>query len=828
MPTSRPHHRSATLTATCWFLSSLLGLGFVSADRSLLAADLELQPASVVLRGPYAQQQIVVGGQQGRRHVDYTSQAQYTSLQPQIAVVTAQGVITPVSDGAAEIRVAAGGQQATVQVIVERSQVREPTSFELDVQPIFTRLGCNAGPCHGKSRGQNGFQLSLLGFYPEFDHSALAHEARGRRVFTSAPEESLLLKKATAQLPHGGGKRLELDSPSYVLIRDWVASGLPRRRAGEPRVERITVYPTERLLGLNAEQQLLVTAFYSDGTQRDVTPWAAFQSNESGIVSVSPAGLMKTSSIAGEATIMARFMGLIATSTASIPQEGEVPADLYTQLPRQNFIDGLVWDKLQRLAITPSAPCDDSTFIRRAYLDVIGTLPTPAETRAFLADQTTDKRAKLIDVLLERPEYADFWANKWVDLLRPNPYRVGIKATLSLDTWVRDAFRKNLPYDQFARELLTAQGSTWRNGATTLFRDRREPDELTTIVSQLFLGIRLDCAKCHHHPFEVYGQEDFYGMAAYFSRIGRKGVGLSPPISGGEEMVFVADSGQVTHPLTGAVVPPKPLFGVTPDIAPDQDPRAAFVLWLTGSDNTYFGQVMSNRVWADLMGRGLVDPVDDLRGTNPASNPALLQALAVDFRDHKYDLKHLIRTVMNSYAYGLSAEPNERNISDTRNYSRHFRRRLRAEMMLDAVCDITGVRENFEGMPPGSRATQIWTHRIDSIFLDSFGRPDPNQDPPCERTSDTTVVQALHLMNSPALHRKVVAEKGTVADLASSTKTPAELVEEVYLLTYCRRPRADEARIAEGLFTLEGVTRKQAIEDLLWALINTPEFVFVN
>ncbi|MGE0607741.1 MAG: DUF1549 and DUF1553 domain-containing protein, partial [Pirellulales bacterium] len=509
-----------------------------------------------------------------------------------------------------------------------------------------------------------------------------------------------------------------------------------------------------------------------------------------------------------------------------IPLPGDVPAALYEQLPRQNLIDGLVWDKLRRLAITPSEPATEAAFMRRAHIDVIGRLPSPEETRAFLADTNPDKRAKLVDALLQRPEYADHWATKWADLLRPNPYRVGIKAVFNYDAWIRDAFRQNKPYDQFVRELITARGSNWQNGAVTMFRDRREPDELTTIVSQLFMGVRLECAKCHHHPFESYGQEDFYGFAAFFGRLGRKGVGLSPPISGGEEIVFTADSGAVKHPLTGEVMLPKPLYGDVVEIPAGEEPREVLARWLTAADNPYFSQVMVNRVWADLMGRGLVDPVDDIRSTNPPTNGPLLEALAKDFRDGGYDLKKLIRTIATSYVYGLGSLPNDRNLTDTRNYSRHYRQRLRAEVLLDAVCDITEIPETFAGVPAGSRANQIWTTRVTSLFLDSFGRPDASQDPPCERTAETSVVQVLHLMNSPNLFGKVTHGEGRAARLAASEMSPPQIVEELYLLCYSRLPSDEERQIGEQLFTEPEAQRKLATEDLLWALMNTPEFVF--
>jgi hypothetical protein len=525
---------------------------------------------------------------------------------------------------------------------------------------------------------------------------------------------------------------------------------------------------------------------------------------------------------------MARYMYKLDTWNTAIPLPGEVNPSLYANLPRHNFIDELVWKKLEALAITPSEPADDATFLRRAYLDAIGCVPTPEEARAFLDSSDPDKRAKLIDQLLERPEYADFWANKWADLLRPNPYRVGIKATFSFDNWIRAAFRQNMPHDEFVRQLVAAQGSTWRNGATVWLRDRRTPDELTPMASRLFLGIRLECAKCHHHPFEVWGQDDFYSLAAYFARIDTKGRGLSPPISGSEEIFFTAAKGQVKHPLTDEVLEPRPLFGEARPIAEGEDPRAVLADWMTSDDNPYFAKAAVNRIWGELMGRGVVDPVDDLRATNPPTNPALLDALAEEFRRHDYDRKQIMRTIMTSYVYGLSSLPGERNAADTQNYSRHYRKRLRAEVLLDAVCDVTGVPSSFPAMPPDTRATQIWTHRIDSLFLDSFGRPNENQDPPCERMPDTTVVQTLHMMNAPAIHAKITSDQGRAAKLAAGDKSPAEIIEELYLAAYARRPTSEEREALLPLYAEEGADRRRTTEDILWALMNTPEFLFKN
>jgi hypothetical protein len=701
-------------------------------------------------------------------------------------------------------------------------------TYELDVLPILTSAGCNAGACHGKSRGQNGFQLSLLGFDPDFDYSAIVMEARGRRVFPAAPDASLILQKPSGRLSHGGGVRLPAGSEEYELVRRWIASGMPRRTADDPVLERIAVAPTERLLSRGDEQPLSITACYSDGSTRDVTRLASFSSSDSAVVAVNKAGLVKAGRLPGEGTIMVRYMDRFATWRTAIPQDLAVSDEFYAALPRHNVIDELVWEKLRKLRITPSEQASDSAFLRRAYLDVIGRLPSPDEARAFLQDSSPDRRAALIDRLLARPEYADFWANKWADLLRPNPYRVGIKATLNFDNWIREAFRHNKPYDQFVRELVTAQGSTWRNGAVTMFRDRRSPDEVTTMVSQLFLGVRLECAKCHQHPFEIWGQNDFYSLAAYFAGVDRKGQGVSPPISGGEEVFFTSTKGSVSHPTSGKKMSPRPLFGEARQVNGEEDPRLAFAEWMTADGNTYFRQVAVNRVWAELMGRGLVDPVDDLRATNPPSNAELLTTLADEFRRQDYDLKKLIRLITTSYVYGLSSLAGEGNVSDTRNYSRYYRARLRAEVLLDAVSDVTGVPEKFTAMPPGSRATEIWTHRVDSPFLDAFDRPNENQDPPCERTSDPTVVQSLHLMNSENLQRKLSDDEGRVAQLAASDRSNREIAEELYLLTYSRFPTDDEYTQATGVIDSAGDKRRQGVEDLLWAMINTPEFIFKN
>ncbi|MCA9211855.1 MAG: DUF1549 domain-containing protein [Planctomycetales bacterium] len=707
----------------------------------------------------------------------------------------------------------------------ENEAIKKVT-FEHDIQPLLTRFGCNAGACHGKARGKNGFALSLLGFDSDFDHDSIVREGRGRRISPASPEMSLLLRKAAAAVPHGGGARFDVGSAPYELLTEWIKGGAVRTPSDAPKLISVIVEPNNIGLAPKESADLKVIAKYSDGFERDVTDAAAFQSNDQTVVMVDEYGALQAGPLPGETAVMARYMNNIAVCSVRIPLPGEVEEQEYESLPVKNEIDRLVWKKLQLLGMLPSVQSDDATFLRRAHLRIIGRAPTPEETLAFISSDEFDKREKLVDRLLERPEYADFWANKWADLLRPNPYRVGMKAVWMMDSWLRESFRENKPYDEFVRELVTARGSTWQNGATVMFRDRPSTVEVASSVSQLFLGVRLECAKCHHHPFEVWSQDDFFGFASFFARVGHHG-GLSPPISGGEELIFTKRSGQLNHGRTNQPVEPKTLTGESMSFTADEEPREALANWMTDPENPFFAKVMANRVWADLMGKGFVDPVDDLRATNPASNDELLQFLADDFATHSFNIKHLIRTICTSHVFGLSATPGDRNVSDLKNFSRYYRERLRAEVLLDAINDALDTTDSFAAVPTGSRATQVWTHRSSSLFLDTFGRPDPNQDPPCERLPDSTTPQILHLMNSPELDKKLSSDSARPACLAKSELSNRQIVEEAYLRTFCRRATDEEVQAALRIFPDTG-DRRRAVEDLFWALLNTPEFLFLD
>jgi Protein of unknown function (DUF1553)/Protein of unknown function (DUF1549) len=698
-------------------------------------------------------------------------------------------------------------------------------SFVRDVMPLLAKAGCAAGSCHAKADGQNGFKLSVFNYDLKSDFAEIVKEGRGRRVFPAAPEESLLLLKSTLAIEHGGGQRIEPGSPTHETLLRWIRGGMIYQHTNEPGLVRVEVAPHDQQYKKGAKQPLRVTAHYSDDSTRDVTALADYASSDKEISAVDESGIVRVGQLSGESAVVARYMGFVDAARITIPADRLLPEDRYTSLLRNNFIDDLAWSQFRKLGLFPSEPCTDAEFLRRSTLDTIGVLPSAEEARTFLADTNARKRELWIERLLAHPAYADFWANKWADLLRPNPDRVGVKSVFTLDQWLRDSFRANKPYDQFAREILLAEGNNHRDGPAVIYRDRREPSELTTMFSQLFLGVRMECAKCHHHPNEKWSQDDFYQFAAFFGTVKHKGAGLSPPISAGNETFYFAPGGTVKHPLTDEVMKPRPPEGPVIENA-NTDPRRALVAWLTEEKNPFFARAAVNRVWAGFFGRGFVDPVDDFRVSNPVVNEPLLDGVAADFAKNGYDLKHLLRTILQSRLYQLSSEPNEWNLADTKNFSRSLRRRLPAEALLDAVVDVTGVPEEFNGVPPGARAMQTWSYKIGSHFLDAFGRPNSSSDCPCERDLRTSVVQSLHMMNSKALQAKLTNNGGRAAMLAASARSPEDIVTELYYATFNRPPTETELKTATAAFAAKDATRQTATEDVFWALLNSAEFVF--
>jgi len=700
-------------------------------------------------------------------------------------------------------------------------------SFSQDILPILSKAGCNLGSCHAKASGQAGFKLSIFAFDPQGDYMELVKDSRGRRVFPALPEDSLLLKKATVRVAHEGGQRFEPDSASAKTIAEWIRQGMPYETPNQPALAGIEVTPAEKTYRKNEAGALKVMAKYSDGSTRDVTALADYISSEKAIAAVEEDGHMTTTTESGETVIVARYLGMVAISRVAVPADKLFPPERYAKLTVRNEIDKLVYTRLQKLGHLPSDTCTDAEFLRRSTLDAIGMLPTVNEARAFAANKNPKKFEQWVDALLQRPEWADHWAIKWGDLIRPNPSRVGVKPVYLLDQWIRQSFRDNKPWDQFARELLTAEGNTHQYGPVAIWRDKREPIDAATFVGQIFLGVRLECAKCHHHPTEKWDMTDYYQLAAFFTQMKRKGQGISAPISGEpEQWWFAPGNASIEHPVTKATLKPRPPADKELPIPESQDPRAVLADWMTNPKNPYFAQAVVNRTWSSFMGRGIVDPVDDFRASNPPTNGPLLDWLAQDFVKHGYDLKHLMRTIMLSQVYRLSSLPNETNLADLKNYSRSYRRRLPAEALLDAVCEVTEVRESYSGMPPEALAKQTWNHKLESQFLDAFGRPNASSECPCERDAKPSVVQALHLMNSNKLQDMLTSSKGRVTRLAKSTQTPPQIVEELYLASYSRLPTAEEAAIAGKAIDVGSANRQAAIEDVLWSLLNSAEFVF--
>lgn len=702
----------------------------------------------------------------------------------------------------------------------------EPLSFRNDVLPILSKMGCAEGSCHAKQGGQNGFQLTVFSFDPAKDYREIVHNAQGRRVFPAAPEQSLLLLKATQSVDHEGGERIAVGSDHYKLLHEWIRQGMPYAEPDEAELKSIVVEPADGQYKVAQTQQLQVTAQFSDGSTRDVTHLAHYQSNDSGMATVDEHGLVQIGNVTGEGVLIVRFMEAVGVARFAVPPEKLLPESAYTGLPINNEIDKHIYARHKELGLLVSDTCNDSEFIRRASLDTIGKLPTAERVRSFLDNTDPDKRAKLIDELLADPAWADHWGVKWRDLIVGGIQHIGVKSVFMLDSWIRERLRANTPFDEFATEILTAEGSTHEYGPVAVYRNKRTPEDLSAFVSQIFLGTRLDCAKCHHHPSEKWSQSDYYQMAALFGSMKRKGQGISAPISGEAEFWWYEAGGEVKHPVTDEVMSPKPPDGPFLEIPEGEDPRQVFANWMLEPENPFFAKAAVNRVWGEFFNRGIVHPVDDFRESNPPVNPQLLDWLAKDFVEHDFDLKHVMRRILNSNVYQASSIPNESNVADMMHFSRAHRRRMPAEVMYDAVGDVTGVRDKLQGMPAESRAVLVWNNKLSSTFLDTFGRPDSSADCPCERDPLATMTQTMHIMNSEQIQAKLDKSESWVQQLAASERTPEQIVEELYLKIYARRPDTEELEIATGVFQGEEADRKVATVDVAWALMNSAEFFF--
>ena len=724
--------------------------------------------------------------------------------------------------------------------------------FATDVVPTLTKLGCNSGGCHGKASGQNGFSLSLLGFEPEFDYEALVNEGRGRRLSLAMPDQSLLLLKATGVMPHGGGKRLEEFSDDYQLLRNWIAQGAQPASAKDPWIERIEILPGRGVLASGSTVKLRVTAYLSDGSQRDVTRRAVYQSNEPEIADVAVDGLVRATGQRGLAAIMARFADKLGIYQVTVPfvHPAGSPKDsvaAYNEISSQldiiesklgaSKIDRLLLEQWRQLGVVPSQEADDATFLRRVSLDICGTLPSPQETHEYLADQSLDKRQRLVDRLLQRPEYANYFALKWADILqnRGAGYSTSKQrpGTTLFANWIRDSLAFNKPYDQFVGEILTATGSQNENPPTIWYRTVRKSSEYVESVAQAFLGVRVQCAQCHHHPAERWSQSDYYGLAAVFSRVGRKG-GFADAEVPTNEVIYVKDHGVVAHPRTGRPVPPRPLGG---DELPDDqyvDPRQGLLDWMTHPDNPFFARTMANRMWAHFLGRGIIHPIDDSRSTNPPSNPQLLDTLAEEFLNSEYNIHHLIRVITNSLAYRLSSLPNAWNADDTQTFSRFYPRRLPAEVLLDGISQVLDVPTQFSGgpgkFPLGTRAIELPDENVAAHFLDVFGRPARMSACECERVDAPSLGQALELVNSTEIQRKLSDQSSFAVKLASTLQksdeaTVASYSEKLFVKVLARIPSEQEVNTVRQ-FLIDEPDPLEASRSLVWSLLATNEFLF--
>jgi hypothetical protein len=774
------------------------------------------------ITGPNARLQLVVTAKAGEGPArDWTAKVKYSAQPEGIVSVDANGRVTPLKDGKATVKAAAPGDvSASVEVAVER--IAEPPSinFANQIVPIFTKLGCNSGGCHGKSGGQNGFRLSLLGFEPGEDYEWLVQESFGRRLFPAAPDFSLFLLKATGQLPHGGGERLKKDSHDYRLILRWIAMGMPYGKSDDPSVTGISVFPHHRVLDRDGQQQLKVFARYSDGSSEDVSHTARYEANDKLMAEVDENGRVRMLGQPGDSAVMIRYMEWSTVFEATVP----LGAAIKEMPPARNLVDEHVLGKLRQLGLPPSRLADDSTFLRRVFIDVSGRLPTAQEAREFLADADPAKRDKWIDRLLAGEGYADYFANKWSAILRNRRDRETYQAgNFAFHQWIRQSLRENKPYDRFVHEILTASGEISRNPAVAWWRQVSKDFEQVEDVAQLFLGVRIQCARCHHHPFEKWSRKDYYGMAAFFSRVGRK-EGLSPD----EQRVFHnRGMAQSTEPKTQKPLKPTGLGSPALDLTADDDPRLALAAWMTKKDNPYFARTLVNRYWRHFFNRGIVDPEDDMRETNPASNKELLDALTKRFVESGYDLQDLVRTICRSSTYQLSSLPNEHNAGDRLSFSRYYPRRLNAEVLLDAIDTFNGTTTGFTGLPPGLRAVQIPDNGgVNSYFLTVFGKPAGASACECERSGDASLAQSLHLLNSQDIHGKMSA--GIAKTLAADAqKKDKEKVEELFFRAFGRPPSEQELKAALGHVEKAAAAAKQAAyEDIVWALINTKEFLF--
>jgi hypothetical protein len=793
-------------------------------------AALEVAPAAVTLTGLRDARQLVVSGKYSDGTVRDLTTVADVAVEPAAAVEVQEGLfLRPKQNGTATVVVRAGGKEVRVPVTVAGLDAPAPVSFRRDVVAAMNVGGCNMGACHGTPSGKNGFKLSLRGFDPAADFLQLTRDQFGRRTGKHTADQSLLLLKGVGRVPHEGGQRFGGTSLPAELMTAWLAEGLRDDAAGLPGVKKLEVAPGPRVLKAPAKwQQLGVTVTFADDSARDVTRLSNFSSSDPSVADVTATGLVEFKR-SGEVAILVRYLEELVSVRLMYLE----PRDGFTwpNPPEANYVDTHTFAKLKQLTIAPSDLCTDYEFVRRAYLDCTGRMPTTAEAKAFLADNDPKKRGKLVDALVETPEFADFWALKWADVLRNSRKTLQVKGSYGFQAWLRGHLMKNTPWDKVVRELVTANGNTHANPPANYYRIAKDPQSLAETTAQLFLGVRMQCAKCHNHPFERWSQDDYYGMAAWFARVKTRPetvLGTKPAGAAAQqlaEVVYAARDGEVTQPRTGKTMKPRYIGTGDADVPAGEDRRAKLADWLTSEKNAFFAKSVANRVWFHLMGKGIVDPVDDFRDSNPACNDELLDALAADFAKSGFDMKALVKTVMKSRTYGLSAQPTESNKDDTKYFSHAVTKLLTAEQLLDAICDFTAVPEKFAGLPLGTRATALPDGEVNHPFLKAFGQPARELACECERESDGNLAQALQLINGPTVNEKVRSANNRLGKLLAANAGDDAILDELFHAALARAPFDDEKKISLG-HVAKGADKRKAWEDVVWALINTREFLF--
>ena len=792
---------------------------------------LQIEPERIVLGGNLDRVQLVVMGKtESGNSIDLTRDATYRPSDATLVTISKNGFVAPLKNGDISLEIVYQKRHRKISISVRNVVENPKISYLNDVIPILNRAGCNGGGCHGSQFGKGGFKLSLFGYAPEQDYGPLVRDRMQRRISRLNPIDSLILKKPTMKISHGGGKRFLESSFEYEILKNWISAGAPGLNRKERKVVNLHVFPEEKKYRKDERQQMRVVAVYDDGSRKDVTATAQYDSLAGGIAKVDSHGLI-TAASSGQAAIMIRYMGQAKVSTVMTPFKEKV--DLSNFKPN-NFIDEHVLAKWKTLGIVPSELCTDAEFVRRVYLDCLGTLPTPAKIRSFSNSTVKNKRKLLVDELLglsddpkkniHTEEWSAYWSLKWGDLLRNNRLKVGNGGMWAFYNWLRQSLRENKPVDRFVREIITAQGSIFENGPANYFRIATSPTELAETTAQVFLGVRMQCAKCHHHPFEVYSQADYYGMAAFFTRVTTKR-SVEFGELGGDFVVMLRSTGAIRHPRTRKIVPPtflgeKPLQKMT-----DRDLRQPLAKWITSPQNKFFARNFANRFWGYYMGSALVESIDDMRATNPPSNPELLDALADYLVQNKFDLKQLMRAIMNSRVYQLSSKPRPENRQDRRFYTHYNVKRLPAEVLLDSINFACGTQERFPGVPIGTRAIELPDSNYTSYFLETMGRPKRVIACECERTAEPNLAQVLHVANGEVVNRKVADAKGRIAKLLKAKTQDRKIIDDLYLVTFSRPPTKDEQAHCKTILE-NSKNRKEGFEDILWALLNSREFLF--